>query len=194
MVYRPKILAFAGSRRKASFKKKLVKNSIRGAEQAGADVTYIDLADYPLPIYNEDIEKNEGLPQNALKLKELMWAHDGFLISAPEYNSSISGALKNVIDWASRQAKPDEVYLSCFIGKTAVLMSASPGQLGGLRGLVTVRSILENINTLVLPDQKAISSANEAFNADGTLKDSKQQAAVERLGRTLAETIRKLKA
>lgn len=194
MAYRPKILAFAGSLRKASFNKKLVKIAIKGAEKAGADVTYIDLADYPLPVYNEDIEKSEGLPANAIKLKELMWSHDGFLISAPEYNSSISGALKNVIDWASRQATPQEVYLSCFIGKVASLMSASPGYLGGLRGLVTVRSIYENINTLVLPEQKCISSANEAFTPDGNLKDAKQQEAVEKLGKNLADMLRKLKS
>lgn len=194
MVYRPKILAFAGSLRKDSYNKKLVKIAVKGAEQAGAVVTYIDLSDFPLPVYNEDIETSQGLPANALKLKELMLASDGFLIAAPEYNSSISGALKNAIDWASRPASKDEVYLSCFIGKAAVIMSASPSQLGGLRGLVTVRSILENIYTIVLPEQKTIPLAMDAFTPEGTLKDSKQQAAVEKLGKTLTEFLGKLKS
>ncbi len=131
MAYRPKILAFAGSLRADSYNKKLVKIAAKGAEEAGADVTYIDLKDYPLPIYDQEIEDASGLPANAIKLKELMWANDGFLISCPEYNSSMSAAFKNAIDWASRQAKPDEVYLSCFIDKAVQLMSASPGQLGG---------------------------------------------------------------
>jgi chromate reductase len=190
---KPKILAFAGSLRVDSYNKKLIKIAIKGAEQAGAEVTHIDLLDYQLPIYNEDIENKEGLPQNALKLKKLMWEHDGFLIAAPEYNSSISGVLKNTIDLASRQATPEEVYLSCFIGKVAALMSASPGGLGGLRGLVTVRSILENINTLVLPEQKTIPQAADAFTPDGKLKDTKQQAAIEKLGKSLTEMIKKLK-
>lgn len=193
MAKKPKILAFAGSLRVDSYNKKLIKVAIKGAEQAGAEVTHIDLLDYQMPIYNEDIETREGLPKNAIKIKELMWEHDGFMISAPEYNSSITGVLKNTIDWASRQATPEEVYLSCFIGKAAVLMSASPGGLGGLRGLVTLRSILENINTLVLPQQKTIPQANEAFTADGKLKDKKQQEAIEKLGRNLAEFLVKFK-
>lgn len=193
MVYRPKILAFAGSLRRDSFNKKLVKIAARGAEKAGAEVTYLDLADLPMPLYNADIESSQGLPENAIKLKTLMWEHEGFLISSPEYNSSISGILKNAIDWASRPASSNEVYLSCFIDKVAALMSASPGNLGGLRGLVTVRSILENIHTLVLPDQKTISKADEAFTPEGNLKDIKQQESIENLGKSLAEILCKLK-
>ena len=114
---KPRILAFAGSLRKDSYNKKLVKIAIKGAEEAGAQVTYIDLKDYPLPIYDQEIEDSQGLPANALKLKQLMESHDGFLISCPEYNSSMSAVFKNTIDWVSRQAKPDEVYLCAFIDK-----------------------------------------------------------------------------
>jgi len=154
MQKKPKILAFAGSLRQGSFNKKLIKIAAKGAEEAGAEVTYIDIRDFALPIYDGDIEQKEGIPENAMALKKLMWAHEGFMISSPEYNSSISGALKNIIDWTSRPATPQEVYLSCFIDKVAVLMSTSPGALGGLRGLVHLRSILENIYTIVLPTQK----------------------------------------
>lgn len=194
MEYKPKILAFAGSLRAGSYNKMLIKYAIRGAQAAGGDVTAIDLKDFPLPVYDGDIEEKEGLPANAIKLKELMWKHDGFMIAAPEYNSSISGALKNVIDWTSRQVNPQEVYLSCFIDKIAVLMSASPSALGGLRGLVHVRAILENIYTFVLPSQKTIPNAPDAFDAEGNLKSVEQQQAVETLGRKLVETIRKMKS
>lgn len=168
----PRILAFAGSLRKDSFNKKLVRIAARAAEAAGAQVTLIDLRDYPLPVYDGDLEAEQGLPENVRTIKRLMIEHDGFLISAPEYNSSITAVLKNTIDWASRP-EPGEVSLVAYRGKGAALMSASPGALGGLRGLVTVRSILGNIGLYVMPDQVAVPKANEAFAADGTLKDAK---------------------
>ncbi len=189
---KPKILAFAGSLRKDSFNKKLIKIAMNGASLAGADVTYIDLLDYPMPVYDGDIESEKGLPENAIKLKDLMAEHDGFLISSPEYNSSISGALKNFIDWTSRKKEASEKNLNSFNGKIAGLVSASPGQLGGLRGLVHLRAILENINVMVIPQQKCISVANDAFTVNGTLKDSQQQVAVENVGKFLAELLIKL--
>lgn len=185
--YQPKILAFAGSLRKDSFNKKLIKIAIKGAEKAGAIVTHIDLKDYQMPIYDQDIEDSQGLPENALKLKKMMLESDGFLLSCPEYNSSISGVLKNTIDWVSRKAKPEEVYLSCFIDKVVTLMSASPSQLGGLRSLVHVRSIFGNIYSIVLPKQKSISEADKAFDENGNLKDAKQQEDVMNLGKQLTE-------
>lgn len=187
MTYQPKILAFAGSLRKDSYNKKLVKIAMKGAEEAGAKVTYIDLKDYPLPVYDQEIEDSQGLPENALKLKELMLASDGFLISCPEYNSSMPAVFKNTIDWASRMAKPDEKYLCCFIDKVVALMSASPGQLGGLRSLVHVRAMFSNVFSLVLPRQKSISSADKAFDDKGNLKDAKQQEEIINIGKNLAQ-------
>lgn len=174
----PRILAFAGSLRRDSYNKKLARIAADAARAAGAEVTYLDLRDIPLPIYDGDIEAAEGIPENAKRLKKLMKEHQGFLISSPEYNSSISGVLKNAIDWASR-AEANEHALACFKGKVAGLMAASPGQLGGLRGLVTLRSILGNIHVLVVPEQIAISKANEAFSPEGKLVDPKQQTTVE---------------
>ncbi|MBF0388414.1 MAG: NAD(P)H-dependent oxidoreductase [Candidatus Omnitrophica bacterium] len=187
-----RILAFAGSTRSDSFNKKLVKIAATGARAVGAEVTFIDLHDLPMPLYDGDLENKSGLSDNAKKFKSLLLEHDGLLISAPEYNSGISGVLKNAIDWASRPL-PGEAPLACFTGKVAVIMSASPGALGGLRGLVQVRSILSNIQVLVLPEQIAVSKADEAFNANGTLKDVKQQAAIETLGRKLADILFKIK-
>jgi chromate reductase len=186
-----KILAFAGSTRKDSYNTKLVKIAADGANAAGADVTLLDLRDYSLPLYDGDLEETSGLPDNARKLKDLFMAHQGLLISSPEYNSSVSGVLKNTIDWISRPV-PNETPLQQFNGKVAALMSASPGALGGLRGLVTLRSILGNIKVIVLPDQVGVSKANEAFSPDGRLKDEKQHTSIAKLGETLAKTLCKL--
>lgn len=193
MAIPPKILAFAGSTRTDSFNKRLVKIAVASARAAGGEVTLIDLRDFPLPLFDGDLETRDGLPANGRKLKDLFLAHHGLLISAPEYNSSITGVLKNTIDWVSRPV-PGEAPLECFDGKVACLMSASPGALGGLRGLVHVRAILQNIKVIVLPDQIAISKAAEAFNPDGSLKDPKQQATVEGLGRKLVQVIAKLRS
>lgn len=193
MSYTPKILAFSGSLRKDSYNKKLVKIAAAGATEAGASVTYIDLSDYPLPIYDQDYEDSKGLPEAALKLKQLMLNHDGFLIASPEYNSSISAVLKNVIDWVSRPASASEQYLCCFIGKVVVLMSASPGELGGMRGLVHLRSIFTNVSSLVLPQQKSISKAYEAFTEEGDLKNEKNKSDIKNLGKELALFLKKHK-
>jgi NAD(P)H-dependent FMN reductase len=191
---KPRILAFAGSARRDSFNKKLIKIAAAGAERAGAEVTLIDLKDFPLPIMDQELESEQGLPANAAALKDLFLQHDALLMSCPEYNSSVTPLWKNTIDWVSRPGPGDPLLgLTAFKNKVAAIMSASPGGLGGLRGLVHVRSILGNIGVLVLPDQVAVPSANDAFAADGRLKDEKRQAAVENLGRGLAEILQKLK-
>lgn len=186
----PRILAFAGSLRADSYNKKLVKIAAKGAEKAGAQVTHLDLRDYPLPVFDEDLEKSGGMPANGCKIKDLMMAHDGWLLACPEYNSSITAVLKNTIDWASRKEE-GETPLQCFAGKAVCLMAASPGALGGLRGLVVVRMLLSNINMIVLPDQIAIPQAMNAFNADGTLSDEKRHADVTKLGEKLSAFLSK---
>jgi len=188
-----KILAMAGSMRTGSFNKKLIKIAAAGARKAGADVTLLDLNDFPLPVYHGDEEAEKGLPEKAKELKQLFIDHDGFLIASPEYNSSISGTFKNVIDWVSRPEKSDPFYLVAYKGKSAAIMSASPGALGGLRGLVHTRDILENIGVLVLPDQLAVNKADQAFTEDGQLKDAKQLEKALGLGIRLTELISKLR-
>lgn len=180
----PRLLAFAGSLRAGSFNKKLARVAAAAARAAGAEVTLLDLEEHPLPLYDGDLEDASGLPPAALELKRLFKAHHGLLIASPEYNSSISGALKNAIDWVSRPAE-GEAELEAFRGKVVALVSASPGALGGLRGLVTVRSILSNIGALVLPDQVAVSKAHEAFDEQGQLKDEKVRRRVEKLAAEL---------
>ena len=189
----PRILAFASSTRRESFNKKLVAIAAQGAREAGAEVTLIDVKDFPLPLFDQDLEAEQGMQKNGTRLKKLFIDHDGLLIASPEYNSSFPAVLKNAIDWVSRPA-PGEPSLVAFRGKVATLMSASPGALGGLRGLVHVRSILGNLGVIVLPDQIALAKAHEAFQPDGSLTDPKQQAGIEALGNTLASFLMKLKA
>lgn len=187
-----KILAFAGSSRTDSFNKKLVATAANAARAAGGEVTLIDLRDFPMPLYDGDLEAASGLPEHAKRMKALFLAHDGLLVSCPEFNSSITALLKNTIDWVSRPA-PGETPLQCFDGKVAALLAASPGALGGLRGLVHVRAILGNIGVIVLPTQIAVGRAQDAFGPDGSLKDAKQQASVERLAAQLVTTVGKLR-
>ncbi len=191
MSNQPKILAFAGSSRIDSFNKKLVKLAIEGASQAGAEVRYVDLLDYPMPLFNEDLETREGLPPKVVEFKHLLREHQSFLISCPEYNGSITPLLKNTIDWASRP-ELNEKPLSCFKGKVAALLATSPGGLGGIRGLVHVRAILEGIGVLVIPEQKAISHAQIAFDESGQLKDERQAQGVMAIAQKLTEVTAKL--
>lgn len=189
----PKLLAFSGSLRRDSFNKKLVKIAAEGAQTAGAEVTCVDLKDYGMPVYDQDWFDENGFPDTVLQLKQLMKQHQGFLIASPEYNGSLSGALKNVIDWTSR-SEPGEapLALSCFKGKTAALMATSPGGLGGLRGLTHLRMILEGVGVLVIPQQKAVPGAMQMFDELGNLTDEKQRSDIMALGGTLAEITAKL--
>lgn len=187
----PKILAFAGSTRSGSLNKKLARAAADAASTAGAEVTLIDLHDFPLPLFDEDLETAQGLPDNAKKLKTLFRHHDGFIIASPEYNSSITAVLKNAIDWASRSESDDEPPLAAYRGKTAALLSASPGALGGMRGLVHLRAILGNIGVIVLPDQVAVPKAHEAFDDAGRLTAERSIKQVAALAGSLVAFLKK---
>jgi len=193
MATTPRILAFSGSSRDGSYNGRLLEIAVSGARAAGAEVSVMNLRELRLPLFDEDLEQTEGFPEGAGALKKLMLAHHGFLIACPEYNSSITPVLKNAIDWASRPLA-GEAPLACFSGKIAAIMSASPGKLGGLRGLVHVRAILSNINVIVIPDQVAIGEVQHAFHSKGELKSKDQQRVVEGLGEKVAELITKLAA
>jgi NAD(P)H-dependent FMN reductase len=182
----PRILAFAGSLRRDSWNKKLARTGADAVRAAGSEVTLIDLADLPMPLYDGDFEKEHGLPENARLFKRLMKEHHGLLIASPEYNTSISGVLKNAIDWASR-AEAGEKPLQAFDGKVAALLAASPGAFGGMRGLMALRSILGNIRVLVLPEQLVVPKVPEAFGDDGRLRDPKQQASLDAIAKRLVK-------
>lgn len=193
---RPKILAFAGSLRAASYNKRLVKIAGDAARAAGAEVTQIDLRDFPLPVFDKDLEAREGLHASARKLKDLFLAHQGLLISSPEYNSSYPAVLKNAIDWVTRPARmPDgtpEPPLACFSGKVVALLAATPGALAGVRMLPELRRLLANINCLVIPQQFGLARAHEAFDESGGLKDPKTAAMVRGVGEALASACAKM--
>jgi NAD(P)H-dependent FMN reductase len=189
---KPRILAFGGSLRRDSFNQKLAAIAAGGAREAGAEVTLITLRDFPMPLFDQDLEAEIGKPAEAKRLKELFLSHQGLIIASPEYNSGYSAALKNAIDWVSRGDSPDERPISALAGKSAVIMATSPGGLGGLRGLIPLRMLLGNLGITVLPDQIAIPSAFDAFGPDGHLVDPKQEAKVKTLGASLAEQLQKL--
>ena len=157
-----KLLAFSGSLRTGSYNQRLLDIAAGLAREAGAEVTAIALRDFHLPLYDADLE-SEGFPAVAEQLRDLFVDHDGFLIASPEFNGSVSGALKNAIDWASRPRPNDSTPLPAFRGKVAGIMSASVSPSGGLRGLFALRQILGTIQTLVATEQVMVPFAERAF-------------------------------
>lgn len=186
-----KVLAFSGSGRKDSVNKKVVAVAAKGAEEAGAQVTIVNLEDFNMPIFNEDLEAEKGMDEGGQRFKQLLMDHDGFLISSPEYNSSYSALFKNAIDWASRKVEGEKP-LQAYKGKVAAIMAASPGGLGGMRVLVTLRMLMENLGTMVLPTQKAVGGAFDMFDENGNITDAKTEKALKSLGKQLVETLEKL--
>ncbi|WP_148252098.1 NADPH-dependent FMN reductase [Aidingimonas lacisalsi] len=188
----PRLICFAGSARRQSFNKRLARLAASNLEAHGADVTLIDLADYPMPIYDGDLENEQGVPEPAQTLKAQFRDSDGFLIAAPEYNSSLAPLLKNTLDWISRRESADEPPLAAFNGKVAALCATSPGGFGGLRGLVPLRMMLGNIGVHVLPQQLAVAHANQAFDDREQLVDEQQRQTLDTLSGELVKVSRQL--
>lgn len=184
-----RILVFAGSTREASFNKRLARLAARRLDTLGAKATFIDLRDYPLPIYEGDLEAEHGLPENTLALRKLLAEHRGLLIASPEYNGFITPLIKNTIDWISRPHE-GESGLKLFEGRVAALLSASPGALGGIRSLALMRQLLSNIGVTVLPNQLAVAKAGDAFDNHGTLTDKTHQLKLDAICQRLIETTR----
>lgn len=180
-----KILAFAGSVRRESFNRRLLPAAIKGAREAGAEVTHIELADYPLPLFDQDMEARDGLPANARKLKDLFKAHGGLLLACPEYNGSITPLLKNTLDWVSRKDGAEAGSVP-YKRKAAGLLSASDGRWGGIRGLTQVRHTLTILGCLVLPEQYCLSAAGQAYDEAGNIKDDKVRQGAAAIGARLA--------
>ena len=166
-----KLLAFAGSARRDSLNRKLLAAAVASARAQGAEVTVLDLQSDTLPLYDGDLEA-AGMPAEVIALKKQFAAHDGFLIASPEYNLFFSPLFKNTIDWLSRPAPGDVP--NPVTGKTAALLSTSPGAFGGLRALPFVRLLLSKLGVLVAPGELAVGSGQTAIG-DGRLNDEKQQ-------------------
>ncbi|MFM9938241.1 MAG: NADPH-dependent FMN reductase [Hyphomicrobiaceae bacterium] len=172
MPHTMKLLFLAGSAREGSYNKKLARLGAEIAHANGILSTFADLGDYPMPIYDGDVEANTGPPENAAKLKALMQLHHGIFIASPEYNSSIAPLLKNTLDWISRVKGEGEVPSQVYKTRVFALGAASPGAFGGVRGMPHVRQVLElGLGALVLPDQILVPRAMEAFEDNGHLKD-----------------------
>lgn len=169
-----RILVFAGSVRTGAFSAHMADAAEKELTQQDAKVTRITLADYPLPIMNEDLEAEEGIPENAMKLGRLMAEHDGLMICSPEYNASIPPLLKNTIDWVSRISKDGDKPFKPYAGLTVGLCSTSNGAFAGMRGLYHLRAVLMNCGTQIVTEQCSVSGAADAFNEDGTLKNERQ--------------------
>lgn len=188
----PRILAFAGSNRRDSFNARLLAAAAGALEGGSVPCTTIELRDFPLPIYDADLEAAEGLPENAARLRALIASHQGYLVASPEYNGLLSPLMKNTIDWTTR-SEQGGADTSGYQGKWAALLSASPGALGGMRGLGSLRTLFTNLGCTVLADQLTVRQAGQAFDAQGRL-DDKNRTRAEALALKLARTIAALHA
>jgi NAD(P)H-dependent FMN reductase len=175
-----RILALAGSTREDSLNKKLALNAAEMARQMGASVTFIDIRDYPMPFYDGDLEATMGMPSNAKQLRQHFVDAQVILIASPEYNASVSAVLKNAIDWTSRSPNGGGSR-EAFKDKKIAIMSVSPGNNGGARGLPHLRTIMEDVGGIVLPQQVSVPNGNSAFDAQGNLTNPQAKSELQQL-------------
>ena len=187
-----KILVIPGSLRTGSLNAKLAAVAAHHFAQAGAEVTRLSLADFPLPIYDGDLQTKSGVPKNAVDLKRMMGAHHGVLIVTPEYNSSVPPLLKNAIDWVSRVHDAHEARGQVFRGRAFAIASASGNRLGGARALSALRLILSACHALVIPNQLALAFADEAYDDMERLKNSPDIEALGAMARQLIDVSQRL--
>jgi chromate reductase, NAD(P)H dehydrogenase (quinone) len=183
----PKILVIPGSLRSGSHNAKLAMAAAYEFAQAGVDVTRISLGDYPLPIYDGDLQAKSGVPKNAVNLKRMMGAHHGVLIVTPEYNSSIPPLVKNTIDWITRVQDPHESRGQVFREKPFAIAAASEGRFGGASALAALRLILTACHATVVPNQLALSYADQAYDDMDRLKKEADIEALKALVTQLIE-------
>ncbi len=186
---KPRILVFGGSLRAESYNQKLAAIAAEAAREAGAEVTLIALRDHRLPLFDADFEEEHGKTEEAKKLKEMFVNSDGFIIASPEYNSGITAALKNTIDWVSRADSDDEPPLVAFSGKSAAIIAASPSPRGGSRSLAQLRPLLTNIHVKVIEGEVTVPKAYEAFGDDDRLLDDGKTAEVNALVTALVKSL-----
>lgn len=180
-----KVLIVPGSVRTGSFNVALAQAANKVLAEQGAETTMISLGDYPLPLVDEDLKAQKGVPENAIKLARQFAAHDGLFIASPEYNSSIPPLLKNAIDWVSLVPKDIKPYA----GLTIAIAAASNGALGGIRGLYHLRSVLMNVGAQIITEQPTISGAASAFGDDGLPTDERARRRLDHACRSLLENL-----
>lgn len=183
-----KILAIPGSYREHSYNKRVLVIAAAGALEAGAEVTMIDLRDHPMPVYDQDIQ-DAAFDENAANLQDLMMEHDGFLFATPEYNASIPGGLKNVIDWTSRPNDKYPMY-GVYKGKTAAIVGSSPSQFGALRAMTHLRGVLTQLGLQVLPSEVAVTFVHQKFDGhNDEITDEKTRELLKGLGSQLVKAL-----
>src|SRR6266478_216870 len=182
-----KILVIPGSLRTGSHNAKLASVAAYEFAQAGVDVTRISLGDFPLPIYDGDLQTKSGVPKNAVNLKRMIGAHHGVLFVTPEYNSSVPPLLKNTIDWITRVQDAPESRGQVFRERPFAIAAASEGRLGGTRALASLRLILSACHATVIPKQLALSFANQAYDDMDRLKNPADIEALKALVRQLID-------
>ncbi|MFN3984085.1 MAG: NADPH-dependent FMN reductase [Rhodocyclaceae bacterium] len=190
-----RLIAMPGSARRESLNRKALAHLVRGAEVAGALVTLIDPRDFVLPLYDGDLEAEQGLPEAAARLQALFGEHDGFLLATPEYNGFFPPLVKNTLDWVSRpladgSGRPGTVHVR---GKPAGIAAASPGALGGVRVLQHTRQYLSNLGFIVVPDQIGVPHAAKVFGDGEEATRDKSIAALEAVGASVTRLAHKLK-
>jgi chromate reductase len=189
----PKILVFAGSIRTGSFNARLAANAARQLALMDADVTHISLVDYPMPLYDADLEARTGQPENAIRLKQLFMAHGGIFIASPEYNASVTPLLKNTLDWVSRVREGREPPLAAYKDRVFALGGASNGAYGAMRSLLALRQVLEiGCGALVIPDQIAVPRAADAYDDKDYLKDEQTASRLKGVLQRLIDVTRQL--
>jgi NAD(P)H-dependent FMN reductase len=189
----PKVLVFAGSIRTGSHNARLAALATKELTLAGAEVTRISLLDYPMPLYDGDLEAKSGPPENAVKLKQLMAMHPGVFIASPEYNASITPLLKNAIDWISRVRARGEQPLAVYKNRVFAIGGASDGAYGAMRSLMALRQVLElGCGALVIPEQIAVMRASEAFDEMDSLKDERAANLLKRMAQRLTDMAREM--
>jgi chromate reductase, NAD(P)H dehydrogenase (quinone) len=186
-----KILVIPGSLRSGSHNVKLAAAAVHEFALAGVEVTRISLADFPLPIYDGDLQAKSGVPKNAVNLKRMIAAHHGVLLVTPEYNSSVPPLLKNTIDWVSRVQHPHEARGQVFRDRPFAIAAASENRLGGTRALAALRLILSACQALVIPNQLALSFADQAYDEMDRLRKEADIEALKALVRQLIDVCQK---
>jgi chromate reductase, NAD(P)H dehydrogenase (quinone) len=182
-----KILVIPGSLRSGSLNARLAATLAAELAQAGIGVTRISLADFPLPIYDGDLQAKSGVPKHAINLKRLMATHHGVLVVTPEYNSSIPALLKNTIDWVSRVQDPQESRGQVFRERAFAIAATSENRLGGVRALMALRLILSACHAPVIPNQLALPFAGEAYDERDRLRHPADIDAMNAMVRQLIE-------
>jgi chromate reductase, NAD(P)H dehydrogenase (quinone) len=187
-----KILVIPGSLRTGSLNARLAAAAAHEFAQAGAEVTRISLGDFPLPIYDGDLQARSGVPKHAVNLKRMIGAHHGVLIVTPEYNSSVPALVKNTIDWISRVQDAHETRGQVFHDRAFAIAAASGNRLGGTRALAALRLILAACQATVIPNQFALSFADEAYDDRDRLKHPADVEALKALARQLIDVSQRM--